>query len=165
MIEDAHRLLSFQLAQERELDNKYKFAGLSVDQFISRLLIEGFSKRAEKVRNDFKVPDKRWWWVKLKALAGNKDWDGLEAFAKSKKSPIGYEPFVVSVAEPRPGKVDVEIELTKRHICLLSVRHNLPRRPALFLDVIRKSGRICMSCVETGGEQRKLLVRGKTRPS
>lgn len=103
MVEDAHRLLSFQLAQERELDHKYKFAGLSVDQFISRLLTEGFSKRAEKVRNDFKVPDKRWWWVKLKALAGNKDWDGLEAFAKSKKSPIGYEPFVVSIAGLRRG--------------------------------------------------------------
>lgn len=96
MIEDSHRLLTFQLAQERELDNKYQFAGLSVDQFISRLLIEGFSKRAERVRVDWKVPDKRWWWVKLKALASIKDWDGLEAFAKSKKSPIGYEPFVVS---------------------------------------------------------------------
>jgi len=95
MIEDAQRLLSLQLAQERELDNKYKFTGLSVDQFISRLIAEGFSKRAEKVRNDWKVPDKRWWWVKLKALAEIKDWDGLEAFAKSKKSPIGYEPFVV----------------------------------------------------------------------
>lgn len=38
----------------------------------------------------------RFWWIKLKALARNKDWDGLENFAKSKKSPIGYEPFVVS---------------------------------------------------------------------
>lgn len=36
-----------------------------------------------------------WWWIKLKALAHHGDWDGLEAFAKSKKSPIGYEPFVV----------------------------------------------------------------------
>jgi hypothetical protein len=35
------------------------------------------------------------WWLKLKALAELKDWDGLETFAKSKKSPIGYEPFVV----------------------------------------------------------------------
>lgn len=38
----------------------------------------------------------RWWYVKLKALTANRDWEGLEAFAKSKKSPIGYEPFVVS---------------------------------------------------------------------
>jgi hypothetical protein len=40
--------------------------------------------------------DYRFWWIKIKALARNKDWEGLEAFAKSKKSPIGYEPFVVS---------------------------------------------------------------------
>jgi len=39
--------------------------------------------------------DFRFWWIKIKALARNKDWEGLEAFAKSKKSPIGYEPFVV----------------------------------------------------------------------
>lgn len=39
--------------------------------------------------------DDRFWWIKLKALARNKDWDGLEAFARYKKSPIGYEPFVV----------------------------------------------------------------------
>lgn len=39
----------------------------------------------------------RWWWIKLKALVELKDWEGLDAFAKSKKSPIGYEPFVVSM--------------------------------------------------------------------
>lgn len=39
---------------------------------------------------------RRWWWIKLKALTENRDWEQLEAFAKSKKSPIGYEPFVVS---------------------------------------------------------------------
>lgn len=50
----------------------------------------------------------RFWWIKLKALARNKDWDGLENFSKSKKSPIGYEPFVVSLSPavryPRPSK-------------------------------------------------------------
>ena len=113
MAEDAHRLLSLQVAYERELDHKFSFAGLSVNDFISRLLIEGFGKRAERVRADWKISDKRcsnpvrkvsnfidcvdcrWWWLKIKALAQTKDWDGLEAFAKSKKSPIGYEPFVV----------------------------------------------------------------------
>jgi len=96
MAEDAHRLLSLQLAFERELENKFAFAGLSINDFIFRLLTEGFGKRAERVRVDWKVPDKRWWWIKLKALAHIRDWEGLESFAKSKKSPIGYEPFVVS---------------------------------------------------------------------
>lgn len=33
----------------------------------------------------------RFWYVKLKALTEVRDWEGLEAMAKSKKSPIGYE--------------------------------------------------------------------------
>jgi len=32
----------------------------------------------------------RFWWLKLKALAEKEDWEELEKFAKSKKSPIGY---------------------------------------------------------------------------
>lgn len=32
----------------------------------------------------------RFWWLKLKALAEKGDWEELEKFAKSKKSPIGY---------------------------------------------------------------------------
>jgi hypothetical protein len=59
MAEDAHRLLSLQITYERELDNKFQFAGLSVNDFISKLLVDGFGKRAERVRADWKVPDKR----------------------------------------------------------------------------------------------------------
>lgn len=32
----------------------------------------------------------RYWWLKLTALADKADWEELEKFAKSKKSPIGY---------------------------------------------------------------------------
>lgn len=102
MADDAHRLLSLQVAYEKDLDHKFSFAGLSVNDFILVLLAEGFQKRAERVRVDWKVPDKRWWWLKIRALAGNKDWEALEAFAKSKKSPIGYEPFVVCRSELPP---------------------------------------------------------------
>jgi hypothetical protein len=117
MAEDAKRLLALQIAYEKELEYKFQFIGLSVNDFIYTLLSEGFGKRAEKVRADWRVPDKRlvvllkvgskvkktdgrFWWIKIKALARNKDWEGMEAFAKSKKSPIGYEPFVVSCLGP-----------------------------------------------------------------
>jgi hypothetical protein len=59
MAEDAARLLNLQLAYERELEHKFPFAGLSVNDFCSKLLMEGFAKRAERVRADWKVPDKR----------------------------------------------------------------------------------------------------------
>lgn len=32
----------------------------------------------------------RYWWLKLKALAEKEEWDELEKFSKTKKSPIGY---------------------------------------------------------------------------
>jgi len=59
MAEDAKRLLVLQLAYEREIEHKFQFAGLSVNDFIYTLLCEGFGKRAEKVRADWRVPDKR----------------------------------------------------------------------------------------------------------
>lgn len=36
----------------------------------------------------------RFWYLKLYALTEAKDFEGLDAFAKSKRSPIGFEPFV-----------------------------------------------------------------------
>lgn len=60
MAEDAKRLLALQLSYERELEHKFSFAGQSVNDFIFTLLAEGFGKRAEKVRADWRVPDKRY---------------------------------------------------------------------------------------------------------
>ncbi|KAK8870008.1 hypothetical protein IAR55_000578 [Kwoniella newhampshirensis] len=125
MTEDAQRLLTLQQTYERELDNKFTFSGLSVDQFIHRLLIEGFAKRAERVRSDWKVPDKRWWWIKLKALAELRDWEGLEGFAKSKKSPIGYEPFVTHLLSLNPPQ--------PTHAANYVARCDLKSRPDLYV--------------------------------
>ena len=47
--------------------------------------------QANKLKKEFKVPDKRFWWIKVKALAESRNWVELDRFAKSKKSPIGYE--------------------------------------------------------------------------
>ncbi|RMC14609.1 hypothetical protein DUI87_09707 [Hirundo rustica rustica] len=35
-----------------------------------------------------------YWWLKINALATRGDWEEMEKFSKSKKSPIGYLPFV-----------------------------------------------------------------------
>ena len=36
----------------------------------------------------------RYWLLKIRALAEAGFWQVLEAFAKEKKSPVGYRPFV-----------------------------------------------------------------------
>ncbi|KAF8966570.1 vacuolar assembling/sorting protein VPS16 [Flammula alnicola] len=99
MADESARLLTFQQQLENEADGKIKFFGLSLNETIRLCLLNGFSKRADKMKSDFKVPDKRFWYIKLYSLTESRDFEGLEAFAKSKRSPIGYEPFVRHLAE------------------------------------------------------------------
>jgi vacuolar protein sorting-associated protein 16 len=54
----------------------------------------GDSKQADKMRSEYKIPDRRYWWLRIQVLSDQFQWDELEKFSKSKKSPIGYEPFV-----------------------------------------------------------------------
>ncbi|POV99916.1 hypothetical protein PSTT_13467, partial [Puccinia striiformis] len=65
----------------------------SLTETIRQCVKLGLRKQADKLRTDFKVPEKRFWYVKMKALVELKDWDGLENWS-GKKSPIGFEPFV-----------------------------------------------------------------------
>jgi hypothetical protein len=69
------------------------FVGSSLSQTIYRCILMRDHKRASKIRNDFKVPDNRYYWLKVKALGELGDFAELEAFAKEKKPPIGYKPF------------------------------------------------------------------------
>ena len=39
------------------------------------------------------------WYIKLYALTSTRDFEGLDVFAKSKRSPIGYEAFVRHLIE------------------------------------------------------------------
>jgi hypothetical protein len=41
----------------------------------------------------------RFWYIKLYALTSIRDFEGLESFAKSRRSPIGYEVFVRHLIE------------------------------------------------------------------
>uniref|UniRef100_A0A674D238 Vacuolar protein sorting-associated protein 16 homolog n=1 Tax=Salmo trutta TaxID=8032 RepID=A0A674D238_SALTR len=90
--EEEMKLLRFQ----RRLDEEKGEAllGLSLQETLHALLTSNFHKQAEQLYRDFRVPDKRYWWLKLTALAEKDDWEEMEKFSKSKKSPIGYLPFV-----------------------------------------------------------------------
>lgn len=67
---------------------------MSVYDTLKRLLQVGDIKMADKIRSEYKIPERRFWWAKIQVLAETFQWDELEKFSKSKKSPIGYEPFV-----------------------------------------------------------------------
>lgn len=95
--EEYVRLLGFQSAMEKEDGGRTRFVGLSVNETIRTCLIKDLPKKAEKVRVDWKVPDKRFWNIKISALISGRDTEGLWAFANSKKSPIGYQPFIAQL--------------------------------------------------------------------
>ncbi|MDP2435525.1 MAG: hypothetical protein Q8P67_07265 [archaeon] len=96
--QDQISLLGFQRALERKAVEEgrpaIKLVDCSLSETLYRLIALDYVKRADKLRSDFKVPDSRYWWVKIRGLAAAKNWEELAALAKEKKSPIGYRPFV-----------------------------------------------------------------------
>jgi len=59
MMDEYSRLLAFQQTLEKETTDRIEFFGLSVDETIKKCLLNSMSKRADKLKSDFKVPDKR----------------------------------------------------------------------------------------------------------
>lgn len=96
LCEEARKLLK----QQKTFSEKYAtvrsgtFNGLSLYDTLKRLLQVGDIKQAEKLRSEFKIPDRHFWWVRIQVLSENFQWEELEKFSKIKKSPIGYEAFV-----------------------------------------------------------------------
>ena len=89
-LEDTQKLLRFQEAFEKDLTDE-KFVGLSVNETLSKLIKLGHIKRSQKVQAEFKVSDKTFSWIRLRALVSRRDWRELEELGKSKKSAIGWE--------------------------------------------------------------------------
>ncbi|KAI9878615.1 MAG: hypothetical protein M1830_000382 [Pleopsidium flavum] len=99
---EAQQLLKLQDAYDKDLDGG--FVGLSVNETMYKLIKSGYSKRAAKVQSEFKVPEKTYWWVRLRALVAKRDWAELEESSKVRKSPIGWEPFytqILSAGNPK----------------------------------------------------------------
>jgi hypothetical protein len=88
-IEEAQKLLRVQEVFEKELQERY--LGLSVNETISKLIKTGNIKRSQKVQTEFKVSEKTYWWIRLRALVSRRDWRELEEISKQRKSPIGWE--------------------------------------------------------------------------
>ncbi|CAN8284876.1 unnamed protein product [Cochlearia groenlandica] len=70
------------------------FVDSSVNDTIRTCIVLRNNRAATKVKTEFKVSDKRWYFLKAFALATIKDWEGLEKFSKEKRPPTGFRPFV-----------------------------------------------------------------------
>ncbi|KAK9013191.1 hypothetical protein V6N11_041210 [Hibiscus sabdariffa] len=91
--EEHAKLLRIQ--HELEVSTKQAiFVDSSISDTIRTCIVLGNHRAAMKVKTEFKVSEKRWYWLKVFALATTRDWDALEKFSKEKRPPIGYRPFV-----------------------------------------------------------------------
>lgn len=89
-IQDA---LDRDIASDTEGSSVPRFTGLSLNATILRLITLGHGKRAVKIQSEFRVPEKTWWWLRLRGLVAKRDWGELESVAQQRKSPIGWEAF------------------------------------------------------------------------
>lgn len=102
------------LLQQQELERKYNqnvFLDMSVSETINNLIVLGGKHPelqksalvdATRLSKLFKVPEKRFWHLKVRALASSHQWDALRAFAAERKvSPIGYAPFATACIQQR----------------------------------------------------------------
>nr|CAG4649104.1 EOG090X01BU [Scapholeberis mucronata]SVE93461.1 EOG090X01BU [Scapholeberis mucronata] len=92
LTEDQVKLLKVQSSYETKLG--CPAVNLSLNDTLKLLMRQRDWKETEEVVKKFKVPERRLWWLKVTTLAELGDWMELEKLSRSKKSPIGYEPFV-----------------------------------------------------------------------
>ncbi|KAL2124479.1 hypothetical protein VTJ04DRAFT_844 [Mycothermus thermophilus] len=96
-LKEATALLRMQETFDRDLTDN--FTGLSVHETMFKLIRLGYHGKAKKIQNEFKVPDKVAWWIRLQALVAKRDWNELEEISKQKKSPIGWLPFYTQILQ------------------------------------------------------------------
>lgn len=90
--EETLNLRKYQKSMEEKL--KEKFLGKSVHDTCKLLLDLNQVKLADKFKSEYKIPDRRYWWLRIQSYADSNNWIELEKFSITKKSPIGYAPFV-----------------------------------------------------------------------
>lgn len=68
MVDENAKLFALQQQLEKGAEGRINFFGLSVNETIRTCLVNGMSRRADNVKDAFKVPDKRYATVSLGAL-------------------------------------------------------------------------------------------------
>ncbi|CAD6506179.1 BgTH12-07109 [Blumeria graminis f. sp. triticale] len=107
-LHDASVLLKLQETFDRDLADK--FSGLSPNETLFKLVQLGHTSQAKKLQSDFKISDKTAWWIRLRALISKRDWHRLEEWAKTRKSPIGWQPFfnyILAAGNPKLASIFV----------------------------------------------------------
>ena len=101
LAEDHYKLLKAQGVLEERLGKS--FVGLTLHQTLSDLIQYDEIKFADKLRQDFKLSDRRYAWIKLNTWARTHKWNEIKRYAKQKKLPVAM-PQVVKLVKEHGGK-------------------------------------------------------------
>jgi len=127
------------------------FMDLSVSQTLHKLVALG--ARAKELQHEkaaleadiaklqkiFKIPEKRFWHVKISALASSGQFEELRRFANSaKKSPVGYRPFAERVLEA--GQDPAQVAYYIDRVVDLEERFDLYCRVGLWAQAAQVAG-------------------------
>ncbi|KAJ3059121.1 Vacuolar protein sorting-associated protein 16 [Rhizoclosmatium hyalinum] len=81
---------------------------MTVTETVYKLLVLGHANRAAKVKTDLKVPEKRFAWLKVKALVEQRNWDALDKFVKANQKMMPLS-SVVEVLQQKNEVVQARI--------------------------------------------------------
>ena len=90
--DENYKLLKYQSGLEEKFGKS--FVNLSLHETLRKLLQEKELKLADKMRSEFKLSDRKYFWLKVRAFGDSKQWTELYSLVKTKKSPIGFGPFI-----------------------------------------------------------------------
>ncbi|XP_059091268.1 vacuolar protein sorting-associated protein 16 homolog [Tigriopus californicus] len=97
MAEENQKLLKQQSVLEDKVQQT--LVGKTLNQTIFDLLTSNETKLADKLRNDFKMSDKRYMFFRVKALAKTQKWPEIKKLAKQKRQPLSTVSIVRLVRE------------------------------------------------------------------
>jgi len=86
--------LEEQSVLKRWIDGPHRFVGLSLVDSVAKLIALGETVEADSLKSQFNFSEKRYWRIKVRALAESKNFQELHMMAKHCTSPIGYELIV-----------------------------------------------------------------------
>lgn len=112
--EEQIKLLAIQRELELNVDGRFQYIDMSLSDTIHCLIANSEEKKAKKLQSEFKVSDKRFSWLKLRALVQSRNWGELDRMAKEKKQHLSPESFVKVCFEA--GAVDE----AAKHVARLS---------------------------------------------
>ena len=113
--QEAQALIRLQTSLDNDLHSGEKtYTGLSLNATLHRLVLDKHSKRATKAASEFRVPDKTFAWIRLRALVAKRDFVELEEIAtKNKRSSIGWEPYFNEILGAGNTKLAGEVFVAK----------------------------------------------------